>query len=410
MGPRVTLALAFLVPKRDRRIARVRRRQAIGLIVIATAVFRAELAILLAAVGLGLVAAGHATLRRLVPLVLVTLTGALVLSVPIDSYFWQKPVWPELSAFYFNAILGSSSNWGTSPWHYYFTSALPRLLLNPLALPLVALALALPGTRRQARDLVLPSLAYVAVYSLQPHKEARFVFYAVPPLTAAAALAANFVFSRRAKSPAYALGSLVLVLSVLASAAASAAMLVVSSLNYPGGDALAQLYALTAAASPPVTVHADVLTCMTGLTLFGLNRHGLPLALGGRLGGRHGAAPHPVLLVDRTEDALELARPAFWRTMDYALVEDPAQPLGNWRVLGVVHGYDGIEVLRPGADEPYAPAPGPRQPHRPLGLAGRVAAVRRAVRRATGGWWIGPRMTPRIHVMKRVKDAQPAAS
>jgi len=90
----------------------------------------------------------------------------------------------------------------------YFSSFLPKLLLNPLALPLVAAALYIPATSRAARALAIPQLAFIALYSLQPHKEARFIIYTVPPLTAAAALAASYIWTRRARTLLYRLGSL----------------------------------------------------------------------------------------------------------------------------------------------------------------------------------------------------------
>ncbi|PNY29335.1 Dol-P-Man:Man(7)GlcNAc(2)-PP-Dol alpha-1,6-mannosyltransferase [Tolypocladium capitatum] len=406
-----TLALAFLLPKTDARRASVRRRQALGLLVLATAIFRSELAILLAVVGLHLLVTKQMTLGNLIPLFLGTFIAALAMSVPVDSYFWQKPVWPELWGFYYNAVLGSSSNWGVSPWHYYFTSALPRLFLNPLAIPLVVFALLQPGTSLRARSMVVPSLLYIAIYSLQPHKETRFIFYAIPPLTGAAALGASFISTRRSKSVHYGLATLVLVLSILTTFVCGMAMLLLSSLNYPGGDALSQLYAIarTDSSSPTtVTVHADVLTCMTGLTLFGQNHAGLPLALQGQPLPTTDLAATPVFLFDKTEERPELKWPNFWMKMDYALMEDPTLALGNWKTVGVVHGYDGIEVLKPGADE--AGPEGNRQGYRVLGLGASVARARNTVRRLTGGWWVGPRMVPRIHIMKRVKDVQYATA
>lgn len=397
------------------RLAAARRNQAIGCLVFATAIFRAELAILLVSVSIILLASRRASLQSLVAIGAASLLAALTLSVPLDSYFWQRlwpPLWPELAGFYYNAVLGSSSNWGVSPWHYYFSSAIPRLLLNPLAIPLLALAFVLPATRSQARDLSLPSLLFVAIYSCQPHKETRFIFYVIPPLTAVAALAANFIFTRRQKSIVYRLASLILLGSVPITLAASLIMLVISSLNYPGGEALTQLQSLVlrsaspdASSLPAFPVHADILTCMTGLTLFGQNPAGLPIALSPITSAiRTPLSEPPVFLVDKTENDISLTWPRFWNRYDYALMEDPSLPLGNWEILGVVHGYNGIEISRPGFPEPEVDKSNERRgKDNVLGLGALVADVRRTIRELTGGWWIGPRMSPRIHIMKKLE-------
>lgn len=400
-----TLASAFLLPKNNASLQRTRRRQAIALLVFATAIFRAELAILLAATGLLALARSYLSLRELVTFFLASFIAALGLSIPIDSYFWQKPLWPELAGFYYNAVLGSSSDWGVSPWHYYFTSALPRLLLNPLCFPLIGLALCQPGTSRRVQDLVIPSIVFIAVYSIQPHKETRFIFYTVPSLTAAAAVGANFISSRRSKSLLYSLATAILSLSVLAAFAASTAMLLLSSLNYPGGDALSQLYTITSSTTsslPPPSrlfVHADVLTCMTGLTLFGQNPHGLPPT------SSSSSSSSPILLFDKTESSEELYRQDFWSQFDYVLMEDPSLVLGTWDTIGQIHSYDGIEILRPGQIAKAA-----ETLHEEgikdgiLGQGATIATARDFVRKLTGGWWVGPRMSPRIHIMKQVRE------
>jgi alpha-1,6-mannosyltransferase len=396
-----------LLPKTTTATAHVRQKQALLLLVFSSVVFRSETAVLLATMSLYLLVTHRATLTTLVPLVAGISLAAIAISVPIDSYFWQKlPLWPELAGFYYNAILGSSSNWGTSPWHYYFTSALPRLLLNPLSVPLIAFALLQPATSRQARDLIIPNILFIAIYSVQPHKEARFIFYVLPALTAAAALGANYIFAHRTKTLFHALVSLLLPVSILASFAASTGMLLLSSLNYPGGDALTQLYAITNAVTPAnanqaISVHADVLTCMTGLTLFGQNLDGLPIALGQQSNAR--------VVFDKTEDAAELAKSSFWKKFDYVLAEDPLTVLGGqWKTVGIVHGYAGIEVLKPGVqvDEELAAEPNPEAANRKPRVVGHGVAVqkiRNLVRRFSGGWWIGPRMEPRIHIMKQIK-------
>ena len=69
-----------------------------------------------------------------------------------------------------------------SPFHHYFTSALPKLL--NLALPL---AFAATLVDRRARSLAFPSLVFVSLLSCLGHKEWRFIVYVVPVLHVCAA-------------------------------------------------------------------------------------------------------------------------------------------------------------------------------------------------------------------------------
>lgn len=233
----------------------------------------------------------------------------------------------------------------------------------------------------------------MGIYSLQPHKETRFIFYTIPPVTLAAALSANYISTRFSKSNLYKLTTIALVLSVLATSLASTSMLLLSSLNYPGGEALTQLYALAPPSSTPINAHADVLTCMTGLTLFNQNKQGLPLALSDSWDVQD--TKETIYFFDKTEKSEKLGWPIFWRQFDYVLLEDTALALGEWDVLGVVYGYSGIEVLRPGQKEPG------EEKYRALGLGADVKWLRGLVRKYTGGWWVGPRMAPKIHIMKQ---------
>ncbi|KAI1499211.1 Alg9-like mannosyltransferase [Biscogniauxia marginata] len=411
--PLTTVALAQLMPH-DGRKQVSRYKLAIANLTMAATIFRSELAILLITTTLYGLASRHISIKHVIPPFLVFFVFSLFVTVSVDSYFWQKPLWPELWGFYYNAVLGASSNWGTSPWHYYFTSAIPRILANPLSpTVLVPLAAWHPGTRRRARDLLVPSLAFVAVYSLQPHKEARFVFYAAPPLTAAAALGANYVFARRAKSAPWALASAAVAGSAALTLAASTAMLAVSSLNYPGGEALAELHARVAAPPPPgpdlraVAVHTDVLACMTGVTLF----------------GQHPRPPNEpsgdgavTLAFDKTEDGDALRSPLFWERFDYVLAEDPGRVRGGaWETVGVVEGFAGLEVLQPGKSggdggndggDGGGLESGDGSPARVLGRGAMVRRLRDRVRALTGGWWVGPRMAPRVYVLRRLREGE----
>ncbi|KAH8177663.1 alg9-like mannosyltransferase family protein [Sarocladium implicatum] len=410
-----TLASAFTLPDSAGKHSIYSQKRSLALLTLAAAIFRAEIALLLLTTLfttqlLYPSAPQPLSLRVLIPTFIGCFMTALIFSVPLDSYFWQRPLWPELSGFLFNVIQGSSSEWGTSPWHYYFTSAIPRLLVNPLAIPLMLYALVTPGTASPARRLFAPNILFLAIYSLQPHKEARFIFYVIPPFTAIVALAANYISTRASKSLLNTLIKRTLAISVLTSAAASTAMLLFSSLNYPGGDALSELYALASKETGVVHIHADVLTCMTGLTLFGQNPHGLPIALMDRANlvassaearTTYNGPTAPIFLFDKTEESVRLKWPRFWRNFDYALMEDPSVALGRWDTLGVVHGFAGVELLRPGQKSSGDVGTGKG---RVLGVARYVHAIRDLAREVTGGWWVGPRMAPRIRVMRRVKE------
>lgn len=398
-------------------------------------IFRSEVALLLATNALWMLIIPQTSLGQLIPPFAVSFALSVAVTVLVDSYFWQKFLWPELWGFVYNVIQGESSNWGTSPFYYYFTSAIPKLLLNPLAVPSILIALWSPAYYRLAQRLVIPNILFVAIYSIQPHKEARFIFYVVPPLTAAAALGfASLTSSVRPKAksdddkapvtnptPPLTLTTLLLTGSILASAAASAGMLLASTLNYPGGDALAALTKLIPhtddAPASLITVHADVLSCMTGVTRFGVaggsnvpTRHYFPgdeddedenvgRVVAGDGNGSGDDAPRVWLTLDKTEDPAALAEPGFWLRFDYLLMEDDkAVAGGQWDTVAVVEGLAGFEVLKPGGGEPDGSELHgvPR-----VGRAAQVAAVRDRVRALTGGWWVGPRLRPKIRILKR---------
>ncbi|KAF3055782.1 Dol-P-Man:Man(7)GlcNAc(2)-PP-Dol alpha-1,6-mannosyltransferase [Daldinia childiae] len=394
-----TLAFSQLIGDPSQNIQAWRYKLAIAYLTIATAVFRSELAILMVTVTLYGLALSHISLVKIIPAFIVFFAMSLLLTIPIDSYFWQKPLWPELWGFYYNAVLGSSSEWGVSPWHYYFTSALPKILTNPLSSTvLIPYALWNAGTRKQAQSLVIPSLLFVAMYSLQPHKEARFIFYVAPPLTAAAALGANYIFTRHNKSIVFLLTSIAIVGSVLVSFGLSTAMLIISSLNYPGGEALSELRGLVTSSSSSdlqtIMVHTDVLSCMTGVTLFG--QHPYPP------NDRH-PANGLTFNYDKTEDESTLRSPAFWEKFDYVLAEDPASAIGPWEIVGVVEGFAGVELIKPSA---HSGSDIENGQDRVFGRGVFVRRVKNFVRALTGGWWIGPRMEPKIHILRKMREGE----
>lgn len=273
------------------------RRTKLGLylLTIATVIFRSELAILLATHCAWLffkaqTFEGKVMLIRkaFIPSILPGAMLALLLTVSIDTYFWQSPVylWPELSAFLSNVFpskdsLGASA-WGTQPWHWYFTSALPRLLMNQTFM--VALFFVSPQTMLNSRtfDSLIPSIAYVGIYSILPHKETRFMFPIVPSLTLIAAITCARLTINMHKRVLTRLVFYAAIASTIVTALISHAILLpLSAQNYPGGHALADLHIWYQAnypkmaplhnddpSYPQIRVHLTNLALQSGVTRF----------------------------------------------------------------------------------------------------------------------------------------------
>ena len=272
--------------------------------VFATAIFRCDILLLLASVGLSWLISRQLTIVQALYVGIFTGVLSLLLTVPMDSLLWQRLLWPEGEVFYFNTFLGKSSDWGTSPWHWYFTSALPKSMLFTLLLVPVSV-FRLPeylstweqkfrhsslsrGTSTKFQwmnyevlPFLVPILGFVVLYSQLGHKEMRFIFPAIPilNLSAASSMARlnHLAFPGKEKSPTT-IGRLAFfcgVTCLLLTMSGNLAFVAVSRWNYPGGDALLRLgehvqnkVNTMGASTTSVNVHIDVASAMSGVSLF----------------------------------------------------------------------------------------------------------------------------------------------
>lgn len=309
--PSVLVSLALILP---RGLANERRHIiGVGLLTFTAVVYRLELAVVLAACGLYLVHSRFTAYRsefdphpiessaKLAGTTHASMTLSGAASVLLDTYMWRsKDTWivPEAEGVKFNVFQGKSQEWGVSPWHYYLTSSLPKMLGGASLFALIGVVLALHSVvvsrrtfasrkglpaRERRFDVALAAkqsgtiptfvlvwipLVHVAVLSLLKHKEWRFIAYIVPVLNLLAATAVAKLWSLTSTSAlkrtalTFALATTLLLNIVTTFVSLSA-----SSLNYPGGEALRDLHS-TVPANSPLHVHISTLPAMTGVTLF----------------------------------------------------------------------------------------------------------------------------------------------
>lgn len=274
----------------------------------ATLVFRGDIILLCGPVALTLLLSRQLSFKHFLRWGVLSGVVSLAVSVCVDSFFWQRLLWPEGVGLWFNVYLNKSHQWGTQPFLWYFTSVLPRTLLSCLALlplgmlstPAIESICSLLLCRKRSRDdvadsnkgipwvdwsavqFVVPLLVFVLLYSFLPHKELRFVIYVVPLLTLVAAHGLNKL-QRAIASPALgppsrwsrAMSTAVTCGPILANAVVGALFAQASFHNYPGGLAARQLHSLARDTSiaAGMSVHVDNLAAQTGFSRFSESSH-----------------------------------------------------------------------------------------------------------------------------------------
>ncbi|PKY45966.1 Dol-P-Man:Man(7)GlcNAc(2)-PP-Dol alpha-1,6-mannosyltransferase [Rhizophagus irregularis] len=230
-------------------------------------IFRFEVALLLVPITVLELWLGNLKLLDALKTGIFTSLWSLGLSLSVDSYFWQERwMWPEGYVYYFNIVLGKSSEWGVLPFHAYFTSFLPRLLL--ISLPLSVFS---AFVDKRTLKFLLLMLFFVTGFSFLGHKEWRFIVYVVPIFNMCAAIGWIWV-ERKGSKFVFILINWIIILLLIMSFLASISMTLVSSENYPGGVALQKLHQIQNDFNN-AKVHLDAYTAMTGASRFGQIRN-----------------------------------------------------------------------------------------------------------------------------------------
>ena len=131
----------------------------------------------------------------------------LTSQVGIDAFFYKKLVVVPLNIVWYNVFSGKGGPglYGTEPWHFYLRNLFLNfhlwLLLALISLPLVLLQhfLRTKGATKSSylRGIVFlsPFYLWLTIFSLQPHKEERFMYPAYPALALNAAVALHILLA-----------------------------------------------------------------------------------------------------------------------------------------------------------------------------------------------------------------------
>jgi alpha-1,2-mannosyltransferase len=130
----------------------------------------------------------------------------LALELGVSSLFYAKLELVPLNIVLYNVFAGPGRGpniYGTEPWHFYIRNLLLNFniwfILALLSLPLFLLSKLLSGRQQSAQTglrtvvFMSPFYLWLAIFTVQPHKEERFMFPAYPALALNAAMALHII-------------------------------------------------------------------------------------------------------------------------------------------------------------------------------------------------------------------------
>lgn len=286
------------------------------LLAFATTVVRCDAILLAGPIGLQLYFNGELTLAQGIKSGTLATLGGVVFSIILDSCFWGRLLYPEGVVLFFNTFQNKSVEWGTSPWHWYITSALPRALLG--AFPLAVLGILL---EKKLVKVMTPCIAFIALYSFLPHKELRFIFFALPLLNLSAACAVVHIFQKKAGT-FWGLAKVGSLCAGIASLFCTIMFACAAYHNYPGGVGFRWLHQQNTSTVEPARVHIDTFTAMSGVSRFGEEREGWIYS------------------------KVEGLNHTMYLSMGYSYVISEEQEIPDFRMLHAVDGFDGIGLRK----------------------------------------------------------------
>lgn len=282
-------------------------------------VFRCDMLILLGPITLQVLLMREESFPRVAITGIATGAISLASTCLVDSIYWQRWLWPEGIVLFFNTVENKSSEWGVMSWHWYLSSALLKSLHLNLVFVMIGIfkAFANPdpvynNTNKEKNEdeiedkddktkkhksrksggkvfyvgsllyFVLPTIAFIFLYSFLPHKELRFIYPVFPVLFMVASIGLYQVitYTQEIMSSLGVTGKKIAVENlcktgvIVVSALISVLFLFISYHNYPGGVALANLNqeifkSKQAGQHHTTSVHIDADAAMTGVSRFG---------------------------------------------------------------------------------------------------------------------------------------------